>query len=216
MILACPLRNDRTHMDLCFWGRLDLNGQNAPDLVLAFSCWIFTTKKLGFVSCCAKAKTEWIVRKLVHWCHSMSYSHAMNISQICIQYSIYCMRVKCKYLWDFFKHTLYMLLMASTLWHCSIKTVTANHSSKDGLVHAHNPEPLEGTASSKAAKNSWQGLVTVLKRELLFKNCNFGGVDVTWVTRPVKNRIHFRIQDVSCSMVMIIYGLFMVICRVCF
>jgi len=45
-------------MDLCFWGRLDLNGKNAPDLFLAFSCWIFTTKKLGFVSCCAKAKTE--------------------------------------------------------------------------------------------------------------------------------------------------------------
>ena len=89
-------------------------------------------------------------------------------------YIVLCMRVKCKYLWDFFKHTFYMLLMASTLWHCSINTVTANNSSKDGLFHAHNPEPLEGPASSKAAKNSWQGLVMVLKRE----NCNFGGVDV--------------------------------------
>ena len=91
MILACPLRNDRTHVDLCFWGRLDLNGQNSPDLCLAFSCWIFTTKKLGFVSCCAKAK-NWLnyskVGTLISFCVIWSYYICTYINMLRSQYDL--------------------------------------------------------------------------------------------------------------------------------
>ena len=77
MILACPLRNERTHMDPCFWESWISTKTMLRICVLLFLDGYSILKQIGFVSCCAKAK---------NW---MNYSKVGTLISFCVIWSYY-------------------------------------------------------------------------------------------------------------------------------